>query len=43
MENVLDLGKIILADLILSGDNALIIGIAAAGLPENLRVIAESW
>jgi YjbE family integral membrane protein len=37
MENVLDLGKIILADLILSGDNALIIGIAAAGLPENLR------
>ena len=33
----LDFGKIIIADLILSGDNALIIGMAAAGLAPELR------
>lgn len=33
----LDYGKIIIADLILSGDNALIIGMAAAGLSPELR------
>ena len=33
----LDFGKIIIADLILSGDNALIIGMAAAGLSPELR------
>lgn len=32
-----DFGKIIIADLILSGDNALIIGMAAAGLSPELR------
>lgn len=37
MELALDYGKIIIADLILSGDNALIIGMAAAGLPPALR------
>lgn len=37
MDMVLDFGKIILADLILSGDNALIIGMAAAGLAPELR------
>lgn len=37
METIADYGKIIIADLILSGDNALIIGMAAAGLPPDLR------
>jgi len=37
MDLVLDAGKIIIADLILSGDNALIIGMAAAGLAPELR------
>ena len=37
MDSLLDIGKIIIADLILSGDNALIIGMAAAGLAPELR------
>ncbi len=37
MELLFDAGAIILADLILSGDNALIIGMAAAGLSPELR------
>lgn len=37
MDVALDFGKIIIADLILSGDNALIIGMAAAGLAPELR------
>lgn len=37
---VFDAGKIILADLVLSGDNALIIGMAAAGLSPELRARA---
>ncbi len=37
MDTVADFGKIIIADLILSGDNALIIGMAAAGLSPELR------
>lgn len=37
METALDFGQIIIADLILSGDNALIIGMAAAGLSPELR------
>lgn len=37
MDAVLDFTKIIIADLILSGDNALIIGMAAAGLAPELR------
>lgn len=32
-----DFGKIVVADLILSGDNALVIGMAAAGLSPELR------
>lgn len=32
-----DFGKVIIADLILSGDNALVIGMAAAGLSPQLR------
>ena len=31
------LGSIILIDLVLSGDNALVIGAAAAGLPKKQR------
>ena len=37
LELALDFGKIIIADLILSGDNALVIGMAAAGLAPELR------
>ncbi len=37
IDTALDFGKIIIADLILSGDNALIIGMAAAGLAPELR------
>lgn len=37
IDTALDFGKIIIADLILSGDNALIIGMAAAGLAPDLR------
>lgn len=40
MDVALDFGKIIIADLILSGDNALIIGMAAAGLSPELRAKA---
>lgn len=34
---ILDFGKIVIADLVLSGDNALIIGMAAASLAPELR------
>lgn len=37
MEHVFDYSAIIIADLVLSGDNALIIGMAAAGLAPELR------
>ena len=37
LENIFDLGSIIIADIVLSGDNALIIGMAAAGLAPELR------
>ena len=37
LETVMAYGQIIIADLILSGDNALIIGMAAAGLAPELR------
>ena len=37
IDTAMDFGKIIIADLILSGDNALIIGMAAAGLAPELR------
>lgn len=43
MDLVLDYSKIIIADLILSGDNALIIGMAAAGLAPELRKKAIFW
>lgn len=34
------IGSIILVDLVLSGDNALVIGAAASGLPKNERLLA---
>ena len=37
IETAVDFSQIIIADLILSGDNALIIGMAAAGLAPELR------
>jgi len=40
LELLFDAGAIIVADLILSGDNALIIGMAAAGLSPELRARA---
>ena len=40
MELIFDAGAIIITDLILSGDNALIIGMAAAGLSPELRARA---
>lgn len=43
LETVVDFGQIIIADLILSGDNALIIGMAAAGLSPELRKKAIFW
>ncbi len=36
-EMLADFGKIVVADIVLSGDNALIIGMAAAGLAPELR------
>lgn len=37
IETLFDIGSIIIADIVLSGDNALIIGMAAAGLAPGLR------
>ena len=34
---IIDIVQIIFADIVLSGDNALVIGMAAAGLPPELR------
>ena len=37
LEWILDVTQIIIADIVLSGDNALIIGMAAAAVPEENR------
>ena len=37
LDTVVGFSQIIIADLILSGDNALVIGMAAAGLPTEQR------
>jgi predicted tellurium resistance membrane protein TerC len=37
LQQLFDFGAIVLADLVLSGDNALIIGMAAASLSPELR------
>ena len=43
MEYFLDIVQIVFADIILSGDNALVIGMAAAGLSPELRKKAIFW
>lgn len=43
MNTALDFGKIITADLILSGDNALIISMVAAGLAVLIYVALEMF
>ncbi|MGI9354291.1 MAG: TerC family protein [Rhizobiaceae bacterium] len=37
LETIFDFGAIVIADIVLSGDNALVIGMAAAGLSPELR------
>ena len=37
LDVIIDIVQIIFADIVLSGDNALVIGMAAAGLPPELR------
>lgn len=41
-DNVFDYTSIIVADIVLSGDNALVIGMAAAGLAPELRKIGRA-
>ena len=41
--SLVDLTQVILADIFLSGDNAIIIGMAAAGLSENFRRKVIFW
>jgi YjbE family integral membrane protein len=43
MEYLFDILQIVFADIILSGDNALVIGMAAAGLSPELRKKAIFW
>ena len=43
MEYVFDIVQIVFADIILSGDNALVIGMAAAGLSPEVREKAIFW
>jgi YjbE family integral membrane protein len=40
MEAWVALGQVIMIDLVLAGDNAIVIGLAAAGLPKELRAKA---
>ena len=41
--SLVELAQVILADIFLSGDNAIIIGMAAAGLSENFRKRVIFW
>ena len=43
LDNLFDIAQIVFADIIMSGDNALIIGMAAAGLSPELRKKAIFW
>ena len=43
LDTILGFGQIIIADLILSGDNALVIGMAAAGLAPEVRKKASLY
>ena len=37
LDSIIDVSQILIADIVLSGDNALIIGMAAAAVPEASR------
>jgi len=41
--SLVELAQVILADIFLSGDNAIIIGMAAAGLSEKFRKRVIFW
>ena len=43
LANLFDIAQIVFADIIMSGDNALIIGMAASGLSPELRKKAIFW
>ena len=43
LDNLFDIAQIVFADIIMSGDNALIIGMAASGLSPELRKKAIFW
>ncbi|MDT8267593.1 TerC family protein, partial [Roseomonas sp. DSM 102946] len=40
---LLALGQVLLIDLVLAGDNAIVVGMAAAGLPPDQRRKAILW
>ena len=43
LPELIALGQVLLIDLVLAGDNAIVIGLAAAGLPPELRRRAIIW
>lgn len=43
MESLLLLGEILMINLVLSGDNAMVIAMASKDLPEKHRKIAVWW
>jgi YjbE family integral membrane protein len=43
LPELIALGQVLLIDLVLAGDNAIVIGLAAAGLPPDLRRRAIIW
>jgi YjbE family integral membrane protein len=43
MEQLVALGQVLLIDLVLAGDNAIVVGMAAAGLPADQRRKAILW
>ncbi len=43
MDALSALAQVIMIDLVLAGDNAIVIGLAAAGLPKELRAKAIFW
>ena len=43
MDYFVDIAQIVFADIILSGDNALVIGMAAAGFSPELRKKSNFW
>ena len=41
-EALIAFGQVVMIDLVLAGDNAIVIGLAAAGLSKDLRTRAEA-